>query len=81
MTLLKIEDTLETCLDTIDEKYEKMSEILARPLFFDSPEVRRVVNDIRETRNSLHKIALSLSENFKNEEGLQKDGNEGQKNN
>ena len=81
MTLLKIEDVLEDCLDTINEKYAKMSEILSRPLFFDSPEVRRVVDDIRETRNSLHRIALSLSKNFKTEEELRKDDNVGQEKN
>ena len=79
--LLKLEDALEDCLDTINEKYSKMSEILSRPLFFDSPEVRRVVEDIRETRNSLHRIALSLSDNFKAEEDLQKDVNVRQKEN
>ena len=71
-TLLQIEDVLEDCLETINEKYSKMTEILSRPLFFDSPEVRRVVQDIRETRNSLHRIALALSKNFKAEEDLQK---------
>jgi len=71
-TILQIEDELEDCLATINEKYVKMSEILSRPLFFDSPEVRRVVQDIRETRNSLHRIALALSRNFKAEEDLQK---------
>lgn len=81
MTLLKIEDEIEDCLDTIDQKYSKMTEILSRPLFYDSPEVRRVVEDVRETRNSLHRIALSLSKNFKAEEDLQKDDNAGQKEN
>ena len=81
MTLLKIEDVLEDCLDTINEKYSKMSEILSRPLFYDSPEVRRVVEDVRETRNSLHRIALSLSKDFKTEEELRKDGNVGQEEN
>lgn len=81
MTLLRIEDVLEDCLDTINEKYSKMSEVLSRPLFYDSPEVRRVVEDIRETRNSLHRIALSLSKDFKTEEELEKDGNAGQKEN
>lgn len=76
-TLLDVEDALEECLDTINEKYAKMTEILSRPLFYDSPEVRRVVADIRETRNSLHRIALSLSKNFKAEEDLQKDDNAG----
>ena len=70
MTLLQIEDALEDCLDTIDSKYSKMSEILSRPLFYDSPEVRRVVEDVRDTRNALHRIALALSSNF---EALEED--------
>jgi len=74
--LLNIEDTLEECLDTIDSRYESMSEILSRPLFFDSPEVRKVVEDIRATRNSLHQIAYVLNTNFKEElESNNDDGN------
>ena len=71
-SLLRIEDTLEECLDTIDEKYKKMSEVLSRPLFFDSPEVKQVVEDIRGTRNSLHKIAIELSKDF-NPDDLEED--------
>ena len=64
MTLLRLEDALEDCMDMIDEKYAKISEILSRPLFFDSPEVRRVVSDIKDVRNSLHRVAVSMSKNF-----------------
>ena len=64
MTILRLEDVLEECLDVIDEKYAKMSEILSRPLFYDSPEVRRVVEDVRDTRDSLHRVAVSLYKNF-----------------
>lgn len=77
--ILKIEDILEECLDIIDEKYAKMSEILARPLFFDSPEIRKVVSDIKETRDSLHKIALALYKNF--ERGEKEIDNAGQEKN
>ena len=63
LTLLKMEDTLEECLDTIDQKYQKMSEILQRPLFFDSPEVKSVVKEISDVKDSLHKVALVLSKN------------------
>ena len=73
--LLRLEDVLEECLDVINEKYEKMSEILSRPLFFDSPEVRKVVEDIRDTRNALHKVAVSLYKNFGNEDQTANDNN------
>ena len=67
MKLLNIEDSLEDCLDTIDQGYEVMAEILSRPLFHDSPEVRKVVEEIKSTKDSLHQMAYSLYENFKEE--------------
>jgi len=73
ITILRMEDTLEECLDVIDEKYEIMSEILSRPLFYDSPEVRHVVQDIKAVKDSLHVIAFSLTRNI---EGEKKDGDD-----
>lgn len=66
--VIKIEDEIEFCLDTIDLKYANMTKILNRPLFLDSPEVKAVVNDIRDVRESLHSIALSMSSNFYEED-------------
>lgn len=67
-TILRMEDSIEECLDVIDEKYGTMSEILKRPLFYDSPEVKSVVEDIRAVRSSLHAVALSLTKNIVPEE-------------
>ena len=64
MTILRMEDAIEECLDVIDEKYEQMNEILQRPLFYDSPEVKAVVRDISTVRDSLHSVALSLTKNI-----------------
>lgn len=63
MVVLRMEDTIEECLDVIDQKYDTMSEILKRPLFFDSPEVKAVVKDINLVRDSLHAVAISLTKN------------------
>jgi hypothetical protein len=63
-----VEDSIEECMDVIDEKYSTMSEILKRPLFYDSPEVKAVVKDIRSVRDSLHNVALSLAKNIVEEE-------------
>jgi len=68
MVILRMEDAIEECLDVIDERYEKMTEILSRPLFFDSPEVRQVVDDIKGVRSSLHNVALSLTQNAAEDE-------------
>ena len=64
LILLRVQDALEEAIDVMDSRYQKMSEILKRPLFFDSPEVRSVLDQIRGTQDSLHQIAYSLSENF-----------------
>jgi hypothetical protein len=68
LIILRVEDSIEECMDVIDEKYSSMSEILKRPLFYDSPEVKAVVKDIRSVRDSLHNVALSLAKNIVEEE-------------
>ena len=71
--ILRMEDTIEECLDVIDDKYEKITEILSRPLFFDSPEVRQVVTDIKAVRGSLHAVAISLTKNISRDEPNKED--------
>ena len=68
MIILSVQEVLEQSLDTLDERYENMTEILARPLFYDSPEVRAVLEDIKVSREAVHIIAKALVENFESEE-------------
>lgn len=76
MILIKLEDTIEECLDILDERYKSMSEILEIPVFFDSTEVRRVVNDIRASRDSLVVVANKLTESYGRQIEIKKDDNE-----
>ena len=66
--ILRMEDSIEECLDVIDQKYESVSKILKRPLFFDSLEVRKVISDIESVQRALHAVALSLTENIDEEQ-------------
>ena len=61
MTILKIEDSITECLDIVDERYQSISKVLEIPVFFDSVEVRQVIEDIRLTQSSLLKVANVLS--------------------
>jgi len=61
LIILQIQDAIEESLDVMDEKYKSMSSILERPLYYDSPEVRQVVQDIRDTRASILYIANAFS--------------------
>lgn len=68
MTILRVQEVIETSLDVLDEKHRNISEILNRPLFYDSPEVRAVLEDVRSTRQAIHVIAKSLVDNFEEDE-------------
>lgn len=70
MIILKVQDTIESSLDILDEKYKNISVILQRPLFFDSKEVRAVLYDIEKSRDAIHEIAYSLTDNFEKEEEI-----------
>lgn len=60
--ILNIEDAIEGSLDVLDEKYSRFQKILDTPLFFDSPQVRQVIEDITDTRNTILLIAKNLTE-------------------
>ncbi len=59
--ILKMEDEIGICLDIIDEKYRSLSQVLEIPIFFDSPQVRKVIDDIKAARGSLLNIANKLT--------------------
>jgi|TARA_R110000796_G_scaffold6676_9_gene23382 hypothetical protein len=67
MIIIEFEDNIETCLDLLDKRYKSMSEILEIPVFFDSVEVRRVINDITACRESLVIVANKLTKNTRSE--------------
>ena len=60
LVILRVQDSIEESLDVLDERYESISKILEVPLFYDSPEIRKVVDDIKVSRNSILESANSL---------------------
>ena len=60
LVILKVQDSIEESLDVLDERYESISKVLEIPLFYDSPEIRKVVQDLKATRESILIIANSL---------------------
>ena len=69
--IMRIEDALEVSLDKLDERYASISKVLEIPLFYDSPQVRQVVTDIRDCRDSILYVANQIAkveETFDDEE-------------
>lgn len=69
LIIMDIEDSVEESLDVLNERYGKMNEILQKPIFFDSVEVRQVVQDIRECHNAILVIANRLTKNIGTQSG------------
>ncbi len=68
--ILKFIESLEDTLDVLDEKYTKISEVLEIPIFYDSPQIRGVLEDIKDSRDSILVVANQLGrlEEFKIED-------------
>ena len=58
--LIRMEDALEVSLDKLDERYQSVSKILEIELFYDSPQVRQVISDIKECQESILYVANEI---------------------
>jgi|TARA_R110000796_G_C14244052_1_gene397660 hypothetical protein len=56
-SIFTLEDKVESALDQIDDSYQVIEEILSRPLFFDSAEIREVHRQISLVNLSLVNVA------------------------
>ena len=59
--ILNVEDSIENSLDILDERYKKISDIAVKPVFFDSLEVRQVIDEINKSRDAILFIANILT--------------------
>ena len=75
MIILRVEDSIEKSLDMLDSSYSIMNKILERPIFFDSVEVRAVVNEISNSRDAVLLVARELA-SISNNENYEKEKKE-----
>lgn len=61
LIIIRVQDVVEDSLDIMDEKYSSISDILKIPLFYDSREIRTVLDDVRDVRESILDIARALT--------------------
>ena len=76
--ILGVEEVIEVSLVELDNSYNRLSDILETPIFFDSLEVRRAVDEIAKTRELILEVAESLIDsiqvNVKEESDLYEEG-------
>ena len=61
LIIIKMQEELEYALDEIDKKYNRITEILDIPVFFDSPEIRRLLQEIKDIKRVILEVSLRLS--------------------
>jgi hypothetical protein len=64
MLILKIEESVEDCLDILNERYKSVSKILQKEIFFDSVEVRQVIAEIKASQVAILIVANVLTEDM-----------------
>ena len=63
--ILSVEDSIEDCIDVLNERYDSISKILEKEVFFDSIEVRQVIADIQATQHALLGVANTLTKDIR----------------
>lgn len=55
--ILNVQDAIEESLDVLDKRYASIAKVLQIPLFYDSPEIKKVHEDIKLSRDSILYVA------------------------
>ena len=77
--ILNFEDSVEDALDDLDTIHEEISQVLETPLFYDSPEVRKVITQIEKARNIIVNSADKTAKIFNQIDSEPENLNEDQK--
>ena len=61
LIILRMQDAIENSLEKLDESYGSISQTLQTPLFFDNPEVKKVLSDINQSRDAVLYVAGQMA--------------------
>ena len=67
--ILRFEDSVEEALEDLDDIHLEITEVLKTPLFYDSPEVKKVISQIERSRNVVIESAQKIAKVFNQPEG------------
>ena len=60
LIIINTETATEESLDVLNERYESISAILEKEVFFDSIEVRQVINEIKLSQDAIYAVAEKM---------------------
>lgn len=67
----EVEDRINDSMDVLNTAHESIDEILHRPLFYNSPEIQNVINQIKYAKDAVHAVAVEIA--GVNEENIAED--------
>tara|TARA_B100001287_G_C22442369_1_gene416613 strand:- start:24 stop:305 length:282 start_codon:yes stop_codon:yes gene_type:complete len=67
LIIIKVKEAIEDSLEKIDESYYKITEVLNIPIFYNSKEVKAVIEEIKNSRDILLFIAKNLTNSIEEE--------------
>ena len=76
LIILNVEEAVEESLELLASKHSRMSEILQKPVFFDSMEVRQVISDIKDCHTAIMLIGNKLTNDVGIESEIKKESSE-----
>jgi hypothetical protein len=57
LLILRTTELIEIALDLLDERHASINRVLEIPLFYDSPQIRQVLEDIERSRDAVLEVA------------------------
>jgi hypothetical protein len=60
LIIINTETAIEESLDVLNERYESIASVLEKDVFFDSIEVRQVINEIKLSQDAIYAVAQKM---------------------
>jgi len=60
LIIINTETAIEESLDVLNERYESIASVLEKDVFFDSIEVRQVINEIKLSQDAIYAVAEKM---------------------
>jgi len=60
LIIINTETAIEESLDILNERYESIAAVLEKEVFFDSIEVRQVINEIKLSQDAIYAVAEKM---------------------
>lgn len=74
LIIIKMQDVIENSLDEIDKSYNSIGQVLETPVFYNSPEIKRVLDEVRSVKLVILNISSNLTNNKDEDLENQKEG-------